>query len=230
METSPLGWKRPRGCHPVAPPRRIESARLAIKRSSAALAGNLCRRASNRMRAIGDEQDPGSRLVATRISSAASLRRPVRIARACANPNRAGYLRHATQGQVRGQPARKLRTAVDRLADTLRAGEVLAPAAVRESGVPRRAGLSGSYATCSSSVEQPSRLTALPTRRAVVTAGSRLKEQRAHGAQRDCSVTDGAVRPGRRRMLASRPFRSSGRAAVGLTHTQTKRRSHGSGA
>ena len=33
----------------------------------------------------------------------------------------------------------------------------------------------------------------------------RLKEQRAHGAQRDCSVTDGAVRPARRRMLASRP-------------------------
>jgi len=40
------------------------------------------------------------------------------------------------------------------------------------------------------------------------TAASRLKEQRAHGGQRDCSVTDGAVRPGRRRMLQVVPSRS----------------------
>jgi hypothetical protein len=44
------------------------------------------------------------------------------------------------------------------------------------------------------------------------TAASGLKEQRAHGAQRDCSVTDGAVRAGRGRMLASRPEQQPDRA------------------
>jgi hypothetical protein len=45
---------------------------------------------------------------------------------------------------------------------------------------------------------------------------ARLKEQRAHGAQRDCSVTDSAVRPVRRRMLASRPERSDVLARIEL--------------
>jgi len=55
------------------------------------------------------------------------------------------------------------------------------------------------------------------------TAPLRLNEQRAHGAQRDCSLTDGAVRPGRRRMLASRPKRARRPRRRQLSLAQAKR-------